>query len=46
MTSPAYYEYNPHLLSWKTKAKYGMGLRFHEGFYFQASCQPIDRKVF
>ena len=25
MISPAYYEYNPHLLSWKTKAKYGMG---------------------
>ena len=24
----------------------GEGLRVHEGFYFRASCQPIDRKVF
>ena len=24
----------------------GEGLRVHEGFYFRASCQPIDQKVF
>ena len=24
----------------------GASLRVHEGFYFRASCQPIDRKVF
>ena len=24
----------------------GEGLRVHEGFYFRASSQPIDRKVF
>ena len=24
----------------------GEGLRVYEGFYFRASCQPIDRKVF
>ena len=24
----------------------GEGLCVHEGFYFRASCQPIDRKVF
>ena len=24
----------------------GEGLRVNEGFYFRASCQPIDRKVF
>ena len=24
----------------------GEGLHIHEGFYFRASCQPIDQKVF
>ena len=24
----------------------GEGLRIDEGFYFRASCQPIDQKVF
>ena len=24
----------------------GEGLRVDEGFYFRASCQPIDQKVF